>query len=77
MAGDYEKPSRRERRQKRSWKRPRKNRLTPSACQADTTGSLKNISSTPALLLRSRFFLRPSFREPCTRTSYPVFGGVG
>lgn len=56
---DYQKPSRQRRRQKRGWKRQRKNRLTLSICQPDTTGSLKNVSSTPALLLRSRFFYAP------------------
>lgn len=59
MNDDYQKPSRRDRRQKRSWKRPRKNRLTPPAWQTDTQVSLKNVSSTPAPMLRSRFFYAP------------------
>lgn len=59
MAWGYEKPSRQNRRQKRSWKRPRKNRLTMPAWQIDTAVSLKSTSSTPAPMLRSRFFYAP------------------
>lgn len=59
MGDDYEKPSRRERRQKRSWKRPRKNRLTRSARWPETACSLKNLGSTPANSLQSRLFYAP------------------
>ena len=59
MGDDYEKPSRRERRQKRSWKRPRKNRLTRSGRWPETAGSLKSTSSTPAPTLQGRIFFAP------------------
>lgn len=59
MGDDYEKPSRRERRQKRSWKRPRKNRLTRAARWPETADSLKSTSSTPANSLQGRIFYAP------------------
>lgn len=73
MGWDYEKPSRQKRREKKGWKRPRKKRLTRSTCQADTTDSLKNLGSTPALLLQKPVFLCPhSARRASVRLAWSM-----